>query len=151
MTDKICRDVAFRVSVSTQKPGPFQFWKGPGFFCVFQFVAVDVLRTIEYLHNRSIDIISLSGNQVAHRAFISIEQFIYPKFVARRAITQKLQIEMNPFRTKVSFFYSKKAIYLFHCIKKNLTSNIIFQCLYMKNPLWSILIKKSFFYQITTY
>jgi hypothetical protein len=34
---------------------------------------------------RSIDIVSLSGNQVASWAFISIEQFVQPKFVARRA------------------------------------------------------------------
>jgi len=49
----------------------------------------DVLWTIEYLHIRSIDIVSLTGNQVAHRACISIEQFIHPKLFARRAITKK--------------------------------------------------------------
>ena len=47
------------------------------FLDIFQFVAVNVLRTIEYLHNHSIDIVSLTGNQVARRACISIEPFVY--------------------------------------------------------------------------
>ena len=58
----------------------------------FQFVAVDVLRTMEYMPIRSIDIVSLTGNQVARRAYISIEQFVHPKFFARRAY-----ISIEPF------------------------------------------------------
>ena len=77
------------------------------FLDIFQFVAVNVLRTIEYLHNLSIDIVSLTGNQVARRACISIETFVHPQPIAHRAITQK-QIEIHPdFLNRIDEFSKK--------------------------------------------
>ena len=72
----------------------------------FQFVAVDVLRTIIYWHIRSIDIFSLwEIPAIACWAFISIERFRCLKFFARRAITKMRQIEMHPKRKIVVYYF----------------------------------------------
>ena len=81
------------------------FWKTfirESFSGAFQIVAVDVLRTIEYLLIDSLDIVSLTGKPVTRRTFISIEQSYTPIFVAHRASTQKRQVEIHP--QKISYF-----------------------------------------------
>ena len=99
-----------------------------------QFVTIDVLRTIVYLHLLAIDIVSLTGNQVACRACISIEQFVYLKFFARRVGCKKLwailkylrsDFVVNVLRTK-QYIHRIRSIDLSQLLDKSIYPNFYF-------------------------